>query len=322
MLSVARLRKKPRHFKSFTGLSEAEFETLLQALKPIYAAQEAARKQRPTRQRAPGAGPPFTLALPERLLMTLMYLRLYVTEGLLGYLFGLHESSINRERRLRMLPALLEVLPVPMREELGLIGTATAARAPEPRPGAAKRIGTLEELLQQHPEIAEVFLDATEQPVARPKERQAQRTHYSGKKKRHTLKTQVTTTDKLVLHASGHVPGSVNDLVLLRFSGVLHQVGSRTVRLDKGYEAVEQAYPEVQVEKPIKAQRNHPLTPLGKAYNRMQSRLRIKVEHVLARLEQYRILAQTYRGRRGGYDALFGVVAGLNNYRVLGSLAW
>jgi hypothetical protein len=316
MLTVARLRKQPRHFKSFTGMSPAQFDTLLCTLTPLYETRERARKSRPTRRRAIGGGHPFTLELPERLLMTLMYLRLYTTESLLSYLFDLHESSVNRERNQRMLPVLLEVLPVPMREELGLVrGGATD-------PAARKKIGTLEELLERYPEIRDVLIDATEQPTQRPQDKQAQKEHYSGKKKRHTLKTQVTTTDKLVLHASAHVPGSVHDLVLLRFTGVLHQVKGRRARLDKGYEGVEAEYPQVRIEKPIKARRNHPLTPFGKAYNRMQSRLRIVVEHVLARLEQYRILAGLYRGRRAHYDDCFGVVAGLHNFRVLGRLAW
>lgn len=316
MFAVVRLRKQPRHFASFTGLSPEQFDTLLAALTPLYEARECARKSRPTRQRAIGGGHPFTLELPERLLMTLMYLRLYTTESLLGYLFNVHESSVNRERNQRMLPVLLQVLPVPMRDELGLVrgaATDTAAR---------KRIGTLEELLEKYPEIRDVLIDATEQPTQRPRDKQAQKEHYSGKKKRHTLKTQVTTTEKLVLHASASVPGSVHDLVLLRFTGVLHQVKGRRARMDKGYEGVEAEYPQVRIEKPIKARRNHPLTPFGKAYNRMQSRLRIVVEHVLARLEQYRILAGLYRGRRTRYDECFGVVAGLNNFRVLGRLAW
>lgn len=316
MLTVARLRKQPRHFASFTGLSVEQFDTLLCALTPLYEARERARKSRPTRQRAIGGGHPFALEVPERLLMTLLYLRLYVTESLVGYLFDVHESSVNRERNQRMMPALLEVLPVPMRDELGLVRPAAT------EPVARKRIGTLEELLEKHPEIREVLIDATEQPTQRPKDKQAQKEHYSGKKKRHTLKTQVTTTDKLVLHASAHVPGSVHDLVLLRFTGVLHQLQGRSARLDKGYEGVEVEYSQVRIEKPIKAKRNHPLTSFGRAYNRMQSRLRIAVEHVLARLEQYRILAGLYRGRRTRYDDCFGVIAGLNNFRVLGRLAW
>lgn len=320
MFTVARLRKQPRHFASFTGLSPEEFDTLLRALAPRYAARERGCKSRPGRQRAIGGWHPFRLELPERLLMTLMYLRLYVTESLLGYLFDVHESSVNRERNQRMKPVLLEVLPVPMRDELGLARSPVQGAATHPQ--ARRRIGTLEELLEKHPEIAEVLIDATEQPTQRPSDKQAQKVHYSGKKKDHTLKTQVTTAGKRILHASAHVPGSVHDLVLLRFTGVLHRLWGCIARMDKGYEGVEAESPQTQIEKPIKARRNHPLTSFGKAYNRMQSRLRIPVEHVLARLEQYRILAGLYRGRRARYDDCFGVVAGLNNFRVLGSLSW
>jgi len=36
------------------------------------------------------------------------------------------------------------------------------------------------------------FLDATEQEVPRPKNKRKRKTHYSGKKKKHTVKTQLT----------------------------------------------------------------------------------------------------------------------------------
>lgn len=323
MLTVARLRRKPHYFRNFTGLTPAQFDTLLAALEPHYHEREQARKARAARQRAIGAGAPFHLALPERLLMVLLYLRLYVTQPLLGYLFDLDESNVSRERNHRMLPVLLEVLPVPLRTELGLIAAAQEEPGQpqsKPRP---KKISSMEALLERFPELKEVLIDSTEQPRPRPKPKGPQKDYYSGKKKRHTLKTQVTTAGKLVLHTSAHVPGSVHDLMLLRFSGILRQLPKGyTVRLDKGYEGVDAEYPQVPIQKPIKARRNHPLTPVEKAYNRMQSRLRIGVEHVLARLEQFRILAGLYRGPVGRYDEHFAVVAGLNNFRALGALAW
>jgi hypothetical protein len=46
------------------------------------------------------------------------------------------------------------------------------------------------------------------------------------------------------------------------------------------------------------------------------------VEHVLARVKEYRVLAGVYRGRVERYDDCFSVVAGLHNYRVMGRLAW
>lgn len=61
-------------------------------------------------------GDPFLLALPERLLMGLMYLRLYVGQNLLSYLFDLDQSNVSRELNTRLLPLLLQVLPVPLRD--------------------------------------------------------------------------------------------------------------------------------------------------------------------------------------------------------------
>lgn len=318
MLTVARLRRKPKHFRSFTGLRIEEFDTLLKALEPVYSAVDRARKSRPNRQRAIGAGRRFELALADRLLMTLMYMRLYTSESLLSYLFDLDRSSVNRERNLRMLPALSEVLPLPAREEMGVVG-------PKRKVGASgKRIETLEELLQRFPELSEVLIDATEQPVPQPKDKQARRERYSGKHKEHTLKTQATATSKgVVLHATPCVPGGLHDQQVLRCSGVLYKLppGMR-VRMDKGYEGVEKINPEIQIEKPVKGYRNHRVTELGKVYNRMQSKLRIAVEHTFARLKRFRVLGGMYRGRVASYDACFGVVCGLNNFRLLGRLEW
>jgi hypothetical protein len=49
--------------------------------------------------------------------MSLMYFRLYVTQTLLGYLFDLDSSNVNREINGRMLGVLSEVLPIPARDE-------------------------------------------------------------------------------------------------------------------------------------------------------------------------------------------------------------
>lgn len=322
VLRVAKLRRRPKHFRTFTGLSVEQFDVLLDAVAPVYARLEREKKCRRPRQRAVGAGHPFTLPLPERLLMVLMSLRLYVTETLLGYLFDIDNSTVGRERNHRMMPALLEALPVPLREELGLVGAAQKRGGGGG--GGGKKIGTLEELLERFPELKEVLVDATEQPVPRPKDALRQRQSYSGKKKRHTCKTQIAAARAgVVLHQSGSVPGSVQDTVLLRFTGLLHQVPAHVlVRVDRGYEGVEAEFPDARIEKPIKAQRNARVSALGKAYNRMQARLRIPVEHVLARLEKFRVLEGVYRGRQRFYDDCFAVVAGLSNYRVLGRLAW
>lgn len=225
MLSVIRLRRKPKHFMNFTGLTPEQFDALLEAVRPEYEVQERARKGGKGRRRGIGGGRKFKLALAQRRLMSLVYYRLYVSYLLLGYLFGLDDSRAGAEVRHRMQPVLLEVLPTPMRNRLFEFGPMLASNpdrsgTSKPKP-EAKRLQTLEELLKAHPEIKEVLIDATEQEVPRPKDQRKQKTHYSGKQQRHTIKTQVTTSQSLILHVSESMDGSVNDLTLLRASRVL-----------------------------------------------------------------------------------------------------
>lgn len=323
MLTVAKLRRKPRHFYNFTGLTPAEFDHLLQALEPVYQAAQEGRLSRRQRQRALGGGGQFRLPLAERLLATLLYYRLYVTGALLSYLLNLDESNLSRERNARMLPVLLQVLPIPQRDHLLSAGEEQGQSQVPGQAPRKKRIGTLKELLEAHPEFEEVWLDATEQEVPKPRDKAARKQRYSGKHKCHTLKTQVTTTKSLVLHVFGGLPGSLHDYTLLRASGVLRQLPQSTaVRLDRGYEGVDEEYAEVRVEKPVRAKRNAKVTVFGRAYNRMQSRLRMPVEHLLGRLQKFKVLAGLYRGWAVHHEEVFTMVAGLTNFRALGRLQW
>ena len=51
----------------------------------------------------------------------------------------------------------------------------------------------LEDMLAHFPDL-EFIVDATEQPIYRPKGKEAQKLYYSGKRKRHTIKTQLAVT--------------------------------------------------------------------------------------------------------------------------------
>jgi hypothetical protein len=335
MLTVKKLRRKPNHFHNFTGLTPQHFDELLLAVEPLYEQAEHERLENPNRLRARGAGRNFNLELPERLLMSLMYFRLYLTQTLLGYLFDLDSSNINREINGRMLAVLSEVLPVPARDEplLDLLAAAAEETDSSSSGGGGgskrkrkkgKKIGTLQELLEKHPEFKEIFIDGTEQELPKPKDKGRRKDFYSGKRKRHTAKMQVVSTkNKLVLHLCGHVAGRVSDQLLLRATGVMGKIPKGVVlRVDKGYEGIEEEYPQVRVEKPKKARRGHPLTVLEKIFNRLMSKLRIEVEHAIGGLKKFRLLAEIYRGRPERYDESALVVAGLHNYRQLGKLSW
>jgi hypothetical protein len=76
-----------------------DFEYLVAELGPRLAAAEQARRVRPGRRRAPGAGRPFKLPLKDRVLLSLIWVRFCPPDYLLSYHFGV--SNITAWRTVR-----------------------------------------------------------------------------------------------------------------------------------------------------------------------------------------------------------------------------
>lgn len=322
MITLTKLRRKPRHFQKFTGLTLSEFDQILAEVTQAYQQAEQERSACPERLRKAGAGRPFALPLSDRLLMGLIYLRLYCSYSLLSYLFDLDASNICREFNDRLMPVLLQVLPIPLRDApLRYLADEAKETSDSPKPPRQKRprITTLEELLKAHPEFEELLVDATEQELPQPEDKLKRKLAYSGKQHTHTLKTQIVATKELVLHVFGGLPGSLHDMTVLRASGVMHQipVGVK-VRQDKGYEGSESAYPLVAVQMPIKKKPQQQVTAFGKAYNHLLSVLRMPVEHHFARLQKFGCLAGLWRGPHQAQEDFFCIVSGLLNFRATG----
>ncbi len=75
----------------------------------------------------------------------------------------------------------------------------------------SKKINDIQQLHEFFPELI-VMVHGTEQPIPRPKNRTKRKTHYSGKKKRHTVKNQITINLKgEIIHKPPHSPGRRND---------------------------------------------------------------------------------------------------------------
>ena len=82
-----------------TGLTVDEFEDLLADLRPREEAAREERRAATARQRALGGGAKPRHALRERLLMTLVWLRLYLTGEAVGVLFAVDKSTVSRTTR-------------------------------------------------------------------------------------------------------------------------------------------------------------------------------------------------------------------------------
>jgi len=57
----------------------------------------------------------------------------------------------------------------------------------------------------------EAFIDATEQEIPRPKNKTKRKTHYSGKKKKHTITQFAVNKQDTIIHKSPHAKGSTHD---------------------------------------------------------------------------------------------------------------
>jgi DDE superfamily endonuclease/Helix-turn-helix of DDE superfamily endonuclease len=291
---LATLRNHPAVFKHLTGLTVAAFDALAAEVVPAVEAAHRTRLDRPDRKRAVGGGDHFDLATADQVLLTVVWLRQYPTNETLGFLFGVSDSTASRTRA-RCLPAL---------EKAG----KDAMRMPDP--GAARR-RRLPALLKDTPGLA-VIIDSFEQRTQRPRRRQ--RAYYSGKKKAHTLKSQVAVDEDSGRFAavSDSVPGRWADIKLLRKSRLLGRLPAGVGGIgDLGYTGIRDLHPSGAC--PRRKPRGRPRPPADVRYNRAFSRRRIVVEHALARLRRFRAVTDVNRHRRKGHAARVRACAGLVN---------
>ncbi len=67
-----------------------------------------------------------------------------------------------------------------------------------------KRLQTPEEVEQYFPGFI-AFIDSTEQQIPRPVDKRKRKAYYSGKKKRHTIKTQITVNNRgYIIHKANY----------------------------------------------------------------------------------------------------------------------
>lgn len=310
MLNYNVLSKKPLILRYFSGLELPEFEALNTQIKEKYPAYEKKRLTREDRKRKIGAGHPFSLSLTDRFLMLLVYYHLYLSSNLMAYLFDLSQTNILKDIR-KIEPLVSEVLPLPKQQN-----------------DKIRRLETVDEIEALFPGF-KAFLDATEQEIPRPKAKRKQKTHYSGKKKKHTVKTQITVNQNgLIVHKTAHVRGSTHDYALYKHS---HPDLPDNVQLglDLGYKGIETDYPKLFCVLPFK--RKNPgrgkrgmkgpeLSPEQKAFNKDLSKERVVVEHTFSRLKKFHIWADEFRNRLKHYDKATDIVCGLVNFRITGTL--
>ena len=295
------LRQNKHVFKAMTGLQVVEFDELVDDLLPGYAEAEEKRLSRPNRQRAIGGGPDFELDARDQILLTVIWLRKYPTYEVLGYLFSTSDTTVGR-----YISRILPLLEAAGRDTMRL-----------PDPGRKWR-RQLDDLLKETPELA-VIIDTFEQTVQRPPNRTEADTYYSGKKKRHTLKSQVAVDEQSgqIVEVASSTYGPTADLTLLKASGLLERLPPGIGAIgDLAYLGIDQLHPTGLGATPRRKPRGQLRPAEDVAFNTAFARRRIKVEHTIGRVRRYEALSQTDRHHRTRHTQRVVAVAGLVNRQI------
>jgi hypothetical protein len=156
-------------------------------------------KRKDNRERRIGAGRHFKLNLEDRFFMLLVYYRLYITYTLVGFLFDLDQINICRDiQKIEywILNMIRQCVPIPQKTY-----------------NKTKRLKTPEEVEKYFPGFM-AFTDCTEQQIPKPVDKRRRKAYYSGKKKRHTVKNQITVNNRgYILHKVAHKKGRKHDYI-------------------------------------------------------------------------------------------------------------
>lgn len=217
--------------------------------------------------------------LADMLLILLLYYRSYITQIFVGFLFGIDDSRVCR---------IIQKLEPILAKEMAVTKT--------------------KHLSQE--EVESLIYDATEQSIERPQKNQ--KSYYSGKKKRHTIKSEIGITKKgRIISVSKPRPGSMHDFTLRKHEPPIPP--DSRVYVDLGYQGIDQLHQHSEF--PYKKTKTKPLTIEEKEYNRALSHFRVTVEHIIGDIKTFRILSERYRNKRKRYGIKFNIIAGIVNLK-------
>lgn len=275
MLSYAKVKGKPSVLQSLTGLNVKEFETLLVSFEQAWQAYlEREHIQKPRARRYGGGRHAELYRVEDKLLFILMYFRVYPTQVVQGFLFGIGQPQANE---------WVHKLSRVLNEALGY-----EKQLPEREPSRLKQV------LEQCPSL-EFMIDGTERPLNRPKDKDAQQDSYSGKKKRNTVKNDVISERKgKVVFLSDTYGGRVHDKAIADGEEYEFPEGSSLYQ-DSGFQGF--APPGVTIKQPKKKPCKQPLSEADKQRHQEISKERVEIEHQIGGIKRCNIVTHKFRNR-------------------------
>lgn len=294
-MNIKTALRNDRICSALTGLKVVEFYALVNDFS-FYLREEKV-KANPNRKMKFGLGRHSNLkTTEEKMFFTLFFLKSYPTLDILGVYFNLDKSNCSRN-----LIILIKVLELTLKRKFVL---------------PARRINSIEELIEKFPEIKDVFIDGTERRTQKPKKLKKRGKLYSGKRKTTTLKNIVVSDEnRKILVLSPTKSGRRHDKRLVDKLGIENIPKDTTIWVDTGFQGIQKQHPNTQM--PVKKTKNNPLTYEQKQNNKLISGIRVISEHAIGGIKRFRSVADVYRSRRINFeDSLMLVSAGLWNYHL------
>jgi len=277
---------KPGRLRALTGMTVKALSELLARTVPELEQRRAqATQRRPHRQRALGGGAKRKLSTTQEVLLVLIYLRHNVAHEVVGHLFSV-SADTSENLFHEIVPVVRELFPANRFEaERRLRGG-----------GASWQVEAIDRVL----------IDSFETAIPRPSVNERQARVYSGKKKRHTLKTQlITDRHGEVLEVSAGHRGPAADKKIYEASAVAAQFLQAAKQADLAYLGT------AGVETPHRKPRGGQLSEPQRAENRRLASVRVHVEHGIRRVKGFHIVRENYRHAIGLFPMVVSAVVGL-----------
>ena len=300
MISYNELSEHPRKFLAMTGYTVEEFQALLPHFRVQFEKYVETHtldgKPRTQRQYSTYETSPLP-TIDGKLLFILIYLKQGTTQEMHATLFGMHQPDAN---------VWIHLLHPILNQALAALGELPVREA--------------EAFNAEDEQALYFFHDGTERPIPRPKDKDAQKKYYSGKKKRHTIKNIVVTNPLgRILFLTRTCEGKKHDKKAADEAGYDFPDGS-TLFQDAGFQGF--TIDGITVIQPKKKPRGQELAPEDKESNRAISKIRIRVEHAIGGVKRYRIVKDKIRNWKEGFrDQVMETCCGLHNFR-LNSRPW
>jgi hypothetical protein len=284
------VKEKVDTLRAMTSLNRSEFEELCQKFSVVWDETTRQSEKEPSK----GGRKMILNNAEDRLFFILFYLKTYPLQEILAHLFGMSQGLAN---------FLIYQLSNVLRETLKNADYLPARISEE----------MMQKLAEEEPQ--KLGIDGTERRIARPEYPDFQKKFYSGKTKAHTVKNVVIAglEDRQVKYLSDTHEGKMHDKKVCDEEQIIVPENYPLYQ-DTGFQGY--TVPGVTIHQPKKKPKGEELKESDKIQNRLISKVRVVVEHVIGGIKRLHIVKVVFRNTKDGYeDQVIELACGLHNFR-------